>query len=74
MGVEPSRRFNVSDGERVQLDEAAVARLVDWEEDWPYHANANQTYDRQHAQKAEKEVAIKRTVVEDVIILNREKR
>ena len=64
-----ARVRDVTHREKVELLLPTVTSRVDWEQDRPRDASAQETYNDHHLEEAHKEVAVDRLVVQDILIL-----
>ena len=64
---------NIAHAEQVELDLPTTPGDVDWKEDWPSDAAADETDGRCNLQVSEEQIAIERLVIQDVGIGNLEK-
>jgi hypothetical protein len=68
VGEEAEGQLDVANGQLLELEQMVAAGAVDGQQDGPGDDASDQTYNRQHAEEAQKEKGIERAVVEDVIV------
>lgn len=61
---------DICKSEHIQLNLADTASGIDWEEDWPGNAAANEANDHCDLQEAEEKVAVKGIMLQDICIGN----